>query len=149
MTSANDSHRPSTARILLVGDDGPVLDRIAEALARSGHVAIQEPSGAPAAERYRAHLPDIVLVDLDARSQSGLEATRDICAEFPDARVITMSGAPHLGNVDTREAARSAGALLFLEKSFTRGTLLASVDVVILMPEVSARRIARVPDSRG
>ena len=48
-------------------------------------------SGIDAIQLYRQHLPDITLMDFRLPGLSGIDATIEICAEFPDARVIIFT----------------------------------------------------------
>ena len=48
-------------------------------------------NGAEALEFYRSLQPDVVTMDYRMPNEDGLAATRNILAEFPDARVIFLS----------------------------------------------------------
>src|SRR5881394_3655607 len=54
-------------------------------------VEAEAANGQQAIEEFRKHRPDIVLMDLILPGMSGVEATRAICREFPDASVIMLS----------------------------------------------------------
>ena len=45
-------------------------------------------NGEEAVEKFRAHRPDITLMDLQMPGLNGIEATSRILSEFPDARVV-------------------------------------------------------------
>jgi DNA-binding NarL/FixJ family response regulator len=40
---------------------------------------------------YREHRPDITLMDLRLPDKSGIETTREIREEFPDAKIIALT----------------------------------------------------------
>jgi DNA-binding NarL/FixJ family response regulator len=65
-------------------------------------------------ECYRSHRPDVVLMDVSMPVVDGVEATALLRSEFPDARVIVLTGStdPHLVG-----AALDAGACGYLMKS--------------------------------
>ena len=69
--------------------------------------------GAEALAAYRLHQPDWVLMDIRMRMVHGLDATRQIRAQFPEARVIVVS---NYDSDELREAARSAGACGYVLK---------------------------------
>jgi len=60
----------------------------------------------------RTH-PDVVLMDLQMPKKTGLEATRELLAARPEARVVVLTGDFSRANAN---AAKSAGAVGFLLK---------------------------------
>jgi DNA-binding response OmpR family regulator len=70
------------ARTVLVVEDEPtVRETLAEALAEEGLDVVTAEDGAVALEKFRAHPPDLVLLDLMLPRMSGIEVTRVIRAE--------------------------------------------------------------------
>ena len=70
-------------------------------------------TGTEASEQYSALTPDVVLMDLQMPRVSGIDATKAICAEHPDACIVAMT------TFGTREyvvAALKAGAAGYLLK---------------------------------
>jgi two-component system NarL family response regulator len=54
-------------------------------------VVAEATNGRHAIEQYRAHQPDVVLMDLRMPVMGGADATRALRAEFPAARVIILT----------------------------------------------------------
>jgi DNA-binding NarL/FixJ family response regulator len=48
-------------------------------------------NGEDAVEKFRAHHPDLVLMDLQMPGLNGIEATNRILSDFPDARIIVLT----------------------------------------------------------
>lgn len=71
-------------------------------------------NGVEALERYRQLRPDVVTMDYRMPVQDGLEATRSILAEFPDAHIVFLS--IYDGEEDVVNAWR-AGAHGYLSKT--------------------------------
>jgi DNA-binding NarL/FixJ family response regulator len=69
--------------------------------------------GAEAFRLYAELRPDITLMDLELPNVSGLEATRRICGQFPDAHIIILT--VHQGNEDIFNTLQ-AGAVAYLFK---------------------------------
>jgi two-component system response regulator RegX3 len=70
------------ARTILVVEDEPTLrETLAEALESDGFTVVQAGDGRAALERFKAHQPDLVLLDLMLPELSGLEVARHIRAE--------------------------------------------------------------------
>jgi len=75
-------------------DDHPVLrEGIAAVLSSEKDMALvaEASNGREAVELFRAHRPDITLMDLQMPLMSGTDAILAIRQEFPDARIIVLT----------------------------------------------------------
>ena len=102
-------------RIGLKGSIDLEPDMVVEAEASSGSQAI---------EQFRNFRSDIVLMDLKLPGMGGIEATRAICAEFPEAAIIMLS--THDGEEDIYRSLQ-AGARTYLLKSAAREELMDTI----------------------
>jgi DNA-binding NarL/FixJ family response regulator len=84
-------------------------------------------TGREGLEAYRAHRPDVTLMDLQMPDMSGIEATIAIRGEFPEARIIMLS--TYSGDVQVVRALK-AGARAYLLKGEVNRELLATVRAV-------------------
>src|SRR6186713_696757 len=110
----NDDSKKIT---ILAVDDHPILRQGIAALvtAQSDMTLVAEAAnGREAIQQFRAHQPDVTLMDLQMPEMSGLEATIAIRAEFPDARIIVLT--TYAGDVQVLRAMR-AGARAYLLKT--------------------------------
>ena len=87
-------------------------------------VVAEANNGRQALERYRKHLPDVVLLDLRMPLMSGVEAAIAIRKEFPDARLIALTS--YGGDEDIRRAL-AAGVQAYLTKEVLRNELLQTI----------------------
>ena len=87
-------------------------------------IAAEADNGPRALELYRQHHPDVVLMDLRLRGESGARLTSAIRAEFPQARVLVISN--YDGDEDIHQAL-SAGALGYLFKSVVEDELVDAI----------------------
>lgn len=87
-------------------------------------IAAETDSGPRALELYRKHRPDVVLMDLRLRGDSGARITSAIRAEFPDARVLVISN--YDGDEDIHQAL-AAGAMGYLFKSVVEDELVDAI----------------------
>jgi DNA-binding NarL/FixJ family response regulator len=69
--------------------------------------------GAAACEMYSRERPDWVLMDIEMGEVNGLSATRQIKAEYPEARVVIVT---NYDDACLREGAREAGACGYVLK---------------------------------
>ncbi len=74
-------------------------------------------NGEDAIEKFRAHRPDVVLMDLQMPGLNGIEVTVRILSEFPDARIIVLT--TYKGDAQVLRALR-AGARAYLLKGHDR-----------------------------
>lgn len=90
-------------------------------------VETEASTGLQAIERFRAHRPDIVLMDLKLPDIDGVDATDAICKEFPDAAVIMLS--THDNEEDIYRSFQS-GARSYLLKTAAREELIQTIRTV-------------------
>jgi len=104
-------------------------------------------SGREAVELYRAHRPDVMLMDLRMPGMDGLSATRAILAEFPAARIVVLT--TYDGDADIHRALE-AGARGYLLKDMLRTEVLHTIRTVhrgtkVIPREVAARLAEHLP----
>ena len=128
-------------RIMTV-DDHPVLRQGIAALIsdQPDMVLVSEATnGREAIQQFRAHRPDVTLMDLQMPEMNGLDAMIAIRGEFPDARIVVLT--TYTGDVQARRALQ-AGARAYLLKNSLHKELLDTIRAVHagrknLSPEVS------------
>lgn len=128
-------------RILTV-DDHPLLRQgIAALIADESDMALvaEAANGREAIQQFRAHRPDVTLMDLQMPEMNGLDAMIAIRGEFPDARIIMLT--TYSGDVQALRALQ-AGARAYLLKNSLHKELLGAIRAVhagkkTLSPEVS------------
>jgi DNA-binding NarL/FixJ family response regulator len=76
---------------------------------------------------FRRHRPDVVLMDIKLPDGSGVDATAQICQEFPGSKVIMLT--TYKGDVQALKALK-AGAWGFLLKNTVRRELVESIRMV-------------------
>jgi DNA-binding NarL/FixJ family response regulator len=126
-------------RVLSVDDHPLVRKGIAAILENEPGMTLvgEAENGRDAVRYYRELLPDVVLMDLRMRDVDGIEATRQILAQFPDARIIVLTS--YDGDQDIYRAL-DAGVRGYLLKES------AHTDVVKAITTVHAGRRLMSPD---
>lgn len=78
---------------ILVVDDSPVIVKLlSKLLGELGFRVVRTAStGEEAVNAYRACLPDLVTMDITMPVMDGIDATRAIVGEFPDAKIIVVT----------------------------------------------------------
>jgi len=101
-------------RVLLADDEFHMRAFIAALLKKIDcEVVGQATNGAEAVALYREKKPDLLLLDVNMPVKTGLEALQEICAEFPNARIVMLTSV-----VDEQQVAQciAAGASNYIRK---------------------------------
>ena len=116
-------------RILAVDDHALLREGIAALIADQPDMQIvaEASNGREAIEQFRAHNPDVTLMDLQMPEMSGIDAMIALRSEFPQARFIVLT--TYSGDVQVSRALK-AGARAFLLKSLLRKELLDTIRAV-------------------
>jgi len=116
------------ARILIIDDEDRYRSALRRALELEGHDVAEAPDGDAGLDAYRAQPADVVLLDMFMPGRDGVETLRALRDEFPDAKVIAVSGGGEYGQVEVLRAARVFGARHTLVKPFPNEKLLEAID---------------------
>lgn len=104
------------ARVLIVDDAVFMRNTIKEIFTSHDYeVAGEAANGVEAVEKFRDLKPDLMTMDIVMPFKNGIQATRDIIAEDPEAVIIICSA---LGQESLVTEAIEAGATDFIVKPF-------------------------------
>ena len=121
--------RQSPIRVLSV-DDHPLLrEGVASLLAGQPDLQLvaEASNGREAVDQFRAHRPDVTLMDLQMPEMDGVEAMIKIREEFPTARIIVLT--TYVGDTQVMRALE-AGAQAYLLKGILRKELVETIRLV-------------------
>ena len=120
---------PNSIRILAVDDHPLFRSGIAALLATQPDMSLvaEASNGREAIELFRAHRPDITLMDLQMPEMNGLDAMIAIRDEFPEARIIVLT--TYTGDVQVLRAMKT-GARAYLLKNLLDKELLQTIRAV-------------------
>jgi CheY-like chemotaxis protein len=119
------------AKILVVDDDATLRALLAGTLKRAGYDVEQAADGRQAVRAYRASPADLVLTDMFMPEMDGMEAIMMLRREFPDVRIVVMSGGAYVGTSGILEMAEQLGAARTLAKPIESEDLLRAVEAVL------------------
>src|SRR3984893_11805068 len=132
---------PNLIRILAVDDHFIFRQGIVGLLADQAdmQVVAEASNGREAIQQFRAHRPDVTLMDLQMPEMNGLDAVIAIRGEFPEAKIIVLT--TYTGDVQVLRALK-AGAHAYLLKNLLHRELLETIRGVhagkkALSPEAS------------
>jgi DNA-binding NarL/FixJ family response regulator len=135
-------------RVLLVDDHDLFRTGLRNLLEEEGgvHVAGEATNGSEAVRMVRELAPDVVVMDLNMPSMSGVEATRHITAQSPLTRVIVLTISEDDADVLDAIVAGACGYLL-KDSSITdviAGIRAASVNQSLISPTIASKVLQRV-----
>lgn len=116
-------------RILSVDDHPMLREGIAAVLAGEPDMLLvaEASNGLEAVEQFRAHRPDVTLMDVQMPEVNGIDAILKIREEFPDARIIVLT--TYTGDAQAARAFK-AGAAGYLLKNMVRKELVDTIRMV-------------------
>jgi two-component system, NarL family, response regulator DevR len=135
-------------RLLVVDDHELVRQGLVSLLDRREHFQVVAEAGtaAEAVEMARKFEPDLVVMDVRLPDGSGIEACREIRAEFPGTRVVILTSYP---DEEAVLSAIIAGASGYLLKQMRSRDLVSALESVgrgesLLDPAVTEKVLDRV-----
>lgn len=113
-------------RILLIEDEGNILEAIGFILSRAGWEVQGHGNGATALDAVARTRPDMVVLDVMLPGCSGLDILRALRGS-PDTMALPVLMLTAKGQAKDRETALEMGANAYLTKPFSNADLLATV----------------------
>lgn len=124
-------------RVLIIDDEEDIRDVLCEVLNRAEFEVDVASTGDVGIDKLRRKSANVIVIDIIMPGKDGVSTIREIRDEFPDARIIAISGGGNFGP-DAYEpnaikttaylaAAREAGADVILAKPFDREDLVQAV----------------------
>jgi len=124
-------------RIMIIDDDEAMRDVLAEILKRDGFEVCVAGDGVEGLELLRESGADLVITDVIMPRKNGIDTVREIRADFPDTRIIVISGGGNITPMDYEPGAiktaaylalaSDTGADVTLTKPFERNELIKAV----------------------
>ena len=116
-------------RVMTVDDHAVLREGIAALVSgqKDMKLVAQASNGREAIQQFRAHRPDVTLMDLQMPEMNGVDAISGIRGEFPGAKIIVLT--TYLGDMQVLRALK-AGARAYLLKNALHKELLDTIRAV-------------------
>ncbi len=115
------------ANILVVDDDDAVRTMLSKMLETASHVVITAENGLQALNWLRKRVPDIVILDIVMPEKEGFESIVEIRRNYPNLKIIAISGGGFIGAENYLKLARKLGAHLTMEKPIRMEELKSAI----------------------
>jgi two-component system chemotaxis response regulator CheY len=119
------------ALILIVDDDHWLRAILRSMLEEAGHEVAEADDGTAGVEAFRARHPDVALVDIIMPGKCGISTIGEIRMQFPNARIIAISGGDPRGPHSDLPLATAYGAMRTLTKPVDGVALLRAIDSLL------------------
>ncbi|MDP6405842.1 MAG: response regulator [Alphaproteobacteria bacterium] len=113
--------------ILVIDDEQPFREAMRFTLEEEGYAVVDAENGRAGIDIYRQSPTDLIITDIIMPEYEGMETILALKSEFPEARIIAMSGRKQTGPASFLSMAEKLGAGHTLTKPFRRAELLSAV----------------------
>lgn len=120
------------ARILVVDDEELVRFSLRAMLESNGHDVEEAADGNDCLALLKGAPFDIAIIDIFMPNKEGTETIMELRRDYPDLKLIAISGGGHTGELSYLNAAISFGADLALPKPLSESDLIFAVDRLLL-----------------
>lgn len=119
------------AQILIVDDEANVRLGLVQALKEQRHKVLDAPDGNKALSALAKQPIDLVIIDIIMPNREGLETIQEIRTNWPDIKIIAISGGGRMRNTEFLKVAEKLGADSVLKKPFSMAELRSAVGDVL------------------
>jgi len=118
-------------RILIIDDDVQILDMLRQTLEREGYEVVDASNGKKGIRLYREKPADLIITDIIMPEKEGIETIIELKRDFPDVKIIAISGGGKIRSEEYLSMAKKLGARYTFSKPVKREELLAAVRELI------------------
>jgi len=119
------------ARILVIDDEEEVRDIIKQMLELEGYEVITAVDGNQGIKLFKQEPADLVITDIIMPDKEGIETIIELRNQFPDVKIISISGGGRIGPHDYLNMAKKLGAERSFTKPFERKKLLKAIEELL------------------
>ncbi len=118
-------------RILIIDDEPQIRSMLKLMLEREGYEVVEAPDGIEGIRVYRQNPTDLIITDLIMPNKDGIGMIIDLKKEFPEVKIIPMSGGGLNKPDGYLKGAKKLGAACTLTKPIDRVEMLRVVTDIL------------------
>jgi len=118
-------------RILIIDDEPQIRSMLTLMLEREGYEVVEAPDGVDGIKIYRQNPADLIITDLIMPNKDGIGMIIDLKKEFPNVKIIAMSGGGLNKPDGYLKGAKKLGAACTLTKPIDREEMLEAVREIL------------------
>jgi CheY-like chemotaxis protein len=119
---------PNRIQILVIDDDELVRETLESLLRGSGYDVTSAADGRRGLDALARNTPDFVITDIYMPEKEGIETIVDIRRNYPDIKIIAMSGGADVGSMPVLQLAEMVGADRVLKKPFRTSEIVEAIE---------------------
>ena len=117
--------------ILVIDDDREFREMLRKALLRKEYKVLLAADGEAGYNLYKAQPVDLVITDLIMPRKEGIRTIFELKRDFPDVKIIAISGGGRLNPSSYLDTADAFGANRSFAKPFKLGDMLEAIDELL------------------
>ena len=110
--------------ILIIDDDYEIRLALRKRLEIAGYNVTEAIDGEDGIESYRKQPSDLVILDIMMPGKDGFAVLKELREDYPDIKIVTISGADSIGLVNLLPLSEKLGALRAIPKPIDTQYLL-------------------------
>lgn len=117
--------------ILVIDDEIKVREILKKMLERKGYSVYLAENGDEGLEICKDHNLDLMIVDMVMPGKNGLDIIKEVKRDYPDIKIIAISGGYLIGPKRYLDNAKAFGADRFFEKPFTSDEIYSAIKELV------------------
>ncbi len=117
--------------VLVVDDEPGMREMVKQLLLNEGYHVLEASNGKHAMEFLKNETPELVITDIIMEEMDGVEIILEIRENYPDVKIIAMSGGNKISSEDYLESASELGADRIFTKPFALSDMLNAIKELI------------------
>lgn len=118
-------------RILVIDDDVQFRQMLRQMLERAGYEVVDAADGREGVKLFRTLPTDLVITDIIMPEQEGIETIRELKRDFPDVKIVAISGGGRIDSKDYLCLAEQFGVTATFGKPLDREEFLAAIEELL------------------
>jgi DNA-binding response OmpR family regulator len=115
------------ARILIIKNNDNLREVLCQLLKYEGYDVVDAPNGKAGMRLLHEEHCDMVITDIFMPEKDGIEVIMELRDDFPDVKIIAISGGGHIFQISFLSEAKKMGAHHILSKPFKPKEFLEAI----------------------